>query len=95
MTGEKGEREAEYLIEKARIEGATQLDLSLIGLIEVPKGIANLTQLQQLNLSGNQIEEIPDAIANLTLLQGLDLHNNQIKELPDACLLYTSPSPRD
>ncbi len=76
--------QAEKKIAEALRKGATELDLSNMGLVEIPEAIANLTQLQELNLSRNQIREIPEAIANLTQLQQLDLSSNQLTALPEA-----------
>ena len=76
--------QAEKKIAEALRKGVTELDLSNMGLVEIPEAIANLTQLQQLNLSDNQIIEIPEAIADLTQLQRLDLNDNQIREIPKA-----------
>lgn len=52
MTPEEDYREAERLIEAARQEGATELELSDLSLTEVPESIGHLTQLEQLVLGG-------------------------------------------
>jgi hypothetical protein len=72
MARDKAYREAEQRIEKARREGAIELDLSNMKLTEVPEAIASLTKLQNLDLSRNQLTELPEAIASLTQLQTLD-----------------------
>ena len=84
MAKDAAYRQAEKKIAAALQKDATRLDLSYMGLTEIPEAIANLTQLQSLNLSDNQITEIPEAIANLTQLQELNLRNNQITESPEA-----------
>ncbi len=84
MVKDAAYRQAEAKIAAAQKESAIELDLSGMGLSEIPDAIANLTQLKELSLSGNQITEIPKAIANLTQLSLLDLDNNQITEIPDA-----------
>jgi internalin A len=71
-------------IESALEEGSTELDLSELGLSEVPDSIANLSNLIELNLSKNQITKIPEAIAQLTNLSRLFLASNQITEIPKA-----------
>ncbi|ALF52156.1 hypothetical protein ACX27_03690 [Nostoc piscinale CENA21] len=63
MVRDEAYREAEQRIEQARREDAVELDLSNMGLTEVPEAIANLTQLQTLNLSNNQLTELSEAIA--------------------------------
>jgi Leucine-rich repeat (LRR) protein/GTPase SAR1 family protein len=81
MARDEAYQEAERRIETARQEGATELDLSSMGLTEVPEAIGSLTQLQSLNLSNNQLTELPEAIASLTELQTLKFFNNQLTQL--------------
>jgi internalin A len=71
------------LIEQARAENSTELDLSDKGLTEIPPEIFQLSNLQQLWLSNNQITKIPDAIAALSNLQNLFLYGNKITEIPN------------
>jgi Leucine-rich repeat (LRR) protein len=89
MARDEAYREAEQRIEAARQEGATELDLSGMGLTELPEAIASLTQLQKLNLSDNELTGLPMVIASLTQLRSLDLSGNQLTELPEAigCLI--------
>ncbi|MEH2209469.1 leucine-rich repeat domain-containing protein [Nostoc sp.] len=89
MARDKAYQEAEQRIEKARQEGAIELNLSNIKLTEIPEAIASLTGLQELDLDNNQLTELPEAIASLTGLQRLDLHNNQLTELPEAIASLT------
>ncbi|MEH1947497.1 MAG: COR domain-containing protein [Nostoc sp.] len=89
MARDKAYQQAEQRIEKARREGAIELDLSNIELTEIPKAIASLTGLQQLDLHNNQLTELPEAIASLTGLQRLYLRNNQLIELPEAIASLT------
>ncbi|MEH2154441.1 leucine-rich repeat domain-containing protein [Nostoc sp.] len=89
MARDKAYQKAEQRIEKARQEGAIELDLSNIELTEIPEVIAFLTGLQELDLDNNQLTELPEAIASLTGLQLLDLHNNQLTELPEAIASLT------
>jgi internalin A len=72
------------LIERAKAENWTELDLSRKELTEIPPEIFQLSQLTKLDLCFNQITKIPDEIAALSHLQTLDLHYNQITEIPDA-----------
>lgn len=96
MARDEAYREAEQLIEAARQEGATKLDLSYMGLTEVPEAIASLTQLQSLDLSSNQLTKVPEAIAALTNLRYLKVgsdefsdYNNQLMALPEAIAALT------
>lgn len=74
--------EALFLIEQARKTGATELDLSILGLTELPEAIGQLTQLQVLDLSDNQLMALPDSLDQLTQLQTLDLSANKLTTLP-------------
>ena len=64
---------AEERIAAALKAGATELNLSKLGLTEVPSSVANLSNLTSIDLSENQITEISDAISGLTNLTSLDL----------------------
>ncbi|MBD2157358.1 COR domain-containing protein [Leptolyngbya sp. FACHB-16] len=88
MARDEAYQEAERRIEAAFQEGATELDLSGLGLTEVPEAIASLTQLQSLNLSNNELTELK-AIVSLTQLQELNLSNNELTELPEAIASFT------
>jgi Leucine-rich repeat (LRR) protein len=69
MAVDEAYREAEQRIEAARESGATELDLSGLGLTELPDSIANLTALQTLDLTDNQLTRLPDSIAQLQKLR--------------------------
>ncbi|MEG5067249.1 leucine-rich repeat domain-containing protein [Microcoleus sp. B3-A4] len=89
MLGNEGDREAQQRIERARPEGAIELDLSSLELTELPDALASLTQLQELDLSENQLTELPEAIRSLTQLRQLDLYNNPLTEVPEALASLT------
>ncbi|HXD34221.1 MAG TPA: COR domain-containing protein [Pyrinomonadaceae bacterium] len=74
---------AEREIEKARLSGATELDLSDQKLTELPESLGKLTQLRHLYLFTNQLRELPEFLGQLTQLQGLYLSGNQLRELPE------------
>jgi internalin A len=71
------------LIEQAKAENWTVLNLRGKELTEIPLEIFQLSQLTKLDLSFNQITEIPDEITALSNLQELYLLRNQITEIPD------------
>ena len=50
MAADEAYRQAEERIEHARREKATELDLSSLGLTELPDSLGQLTQLQSLNV---------------------------------------------
>ena len=76
-------RNAEKRIEKARRERAKELDLSNMGLTEVPEALWKLTALERLYLANNQLATLPEALGQLTALQWLDLSDNQFTTLPE------------
>ena len=74
------------------------LDLSNLGIVELPSNINQLTELEILNLSDNQITELPINISNLINLDFLYLDNNwtlqnlpyNLCNLPDDCIINIS-----
>ena len=56
-------------IEMAWRFGATTLNLSDLGLTNLPESLAQLQNLQTLNVSGNQLTALPDSLAQLQNLQ--------------------------
>src|SRR5437588_369724 len=76
---------AEARIQEALKKRATELDLSGLGLTELPESIAQLSQLQMLSLSYNQLTTLPESVAQLSqLLQKLYLDDNQLTSLPES-----------
>jgi Leucine-rich repeat (LRR) protein/GTPase SAR1 family protein len=71
------------LIEIPSIKKLERLDLSELGLTELPPQIGKLTNLTVLRLSYNQITVIPETIGNLTNLTELWLDRNQITLIPE------------
>ncbi|MEG4471304.1 leucine-rich repeat domain-containing protein [Microcoleus sp. AT9_B5] len=86
--------EAVRRIDQAAEEKLTELDLSGLGLEELPGEIGKCTQLETLLLGkwdeekrkwvGNKLTEFPDAVLQLTNLKILSLVKNQITEIPEA-----------
>jgi internalin A len=79
-------------IKQAADTNATELDLSQMGLTEIPEEIAQLTNLSELYLHGNNITIIPDFISQLTHLSKLYISNNEISTIPDSITRLTNLS---
>ena len=77
-----GYAEALRRIEAARTSGEALIDLTHLGLTEVPPEIGTLTQVVVLLLSGNELTTLPPEIAEMTALRHLDLRANQLTRLP-------------
>jgi internalin A len=56
-------------IEAAEASGVSELDLSDMGLSEVPPEIGNLVNLQTLTITNNQRSSLPPEIGNLSSLR--------------------------
>ncbi|HZM80337.1 MAG TPA: leucine-rich repeat domain-containing protein [Candidatus Limnocylindrales bacterium] len=69
-------------ITEARRTRAKTLDLSGLGLTEVPSELSSLTQLARLNLGHNQLTAFPAELSSLTQLTELNLGHNQLTALP-------------
>lgn len=69
-------------IEEARRTRATELDLSGLGITELPDSIGQLSALQVLCLSENQLTGLPESVRNLKSLEDLFLHGNDALNLP-------------
>ncbi len=63
-------------------KGYTWLDLSDLGLREIPPKVWEFEHLTQLDLNGNRIEVLPPDIARLTNLERLSLDGNRLEALP-------------
>ena len=76
--------EALRRIREKRLPGnrTGDLDLSKLGLRELPTEIGQLSALQLLDLSGNALRELPPEIGQLSALQQLVLSNNALRKLP-------------
>jgi internalin A len=83
-TSDKGKTafaEAEARIQEARAIGAYEIDLSHLGLTELPEALATLTQLQTLWLFRNRLRSVPEWLGQLTRLQTLWLDDNRITSI--------------
>jgi internalin A len=73
--------EAERRIAEARRQNAIELDLTGLGLTEMPAALGELRQLQVLSLRNNELQIIPAILGKLKQLQKLDLASNQLREV--------------
>ncbi|MBI9018548.1 MAG: hypothetical protein JEZ07_14945 [Phycisphaerae bacterium] len=71
------------MIEKAKEDDATHLDLNLLGLSQLPPEIGQLKSLKSLFLYRNNLTSLPVEISNLNSLEKLYIHDNKIKVLPE------------
>ena len=75
--------EAELRILSCRGGKSCFLDLSDLGLSEVPDEIKNMPYLRTINLSENCLTELPDFICSYASLESLDVSYNRLSYLPD------------
>jgi Leucine-rich repeat (LRR) protein len=69
-------------IEAARVTGARDLNLVLLGIGKLPAEIGSLAKLQALDLHGNKLETLPPDVGLLRALELIDLRVNQFSALP-------------
>src|SRR5688572_27394129 len=70
------------LIKRAKLSEATELELRLFDLKEIPSELWQLTHLQQLETSGDQLAILPPEIGQLTELQRLTISPAALVTLP-------------
>lgn len=75
-------RRAEERIAECKRERANGLDLSGLGLTELPAGLRELTWLKTLELGANRLDKLPDWLGELQKLQVLRLQMNPIQAWP-------------
>lgn len=75
---------AEARIQEARKHRPDILDLSGLGLTEVPESVTQLSKLRRLSLAGNQLTIVPEFIGQLSQLDWLFLEDNQLTALPES-----------
>lgn len=72
------------VIEAARRDGASSLNLNGRALGSLPESLRGLTTLTQLDVNVNRLTVLPDWLGNLTGLTSLGLSSNQLAGLPDS-----------
>ena len=73
----------EDLIEIARRDGASSLNLNGRALDSLPESLRSLTTLTQLDVNVNRLTVLPDWLGGLPALTRLDLIGNPLTILPD------------
>jgi internalin A len=63
---------------------ASELDISALGLDEIPASLGRLSHLRRLDVSGNKLTKMPDELGNLTQLRSLNLSGNNLVSLPES-----------
>src|SRR3954452_24981530 len=81
--------EAHRRIQEAMDSGEPVLDLSNLGLTELPPQVADLA-LTELQLDGNRIAELPTWLGELTDLTAVSLTNCRLTTVPDQLVGLTS-----
>jgi hypothetical protein len=76
--------QAQERIALCREKHENYLDLSGLGLAQIPDAIGGLKNIRSLNLSENSLAELPDFICSCEALEYLDLSYNRIALLPEA-----------
>lgn len=71
------------IIKYAQYNNVERLDLSKIGLSEVPPGIGMLNSLRILDLGGNRINRLPPEILKLENLEDFYIRENYLTHLPE------------
>ncbi len=79
---DSGYAEALRRIEECRKSGAKSLDLSALGLSDLPPEIAQLSALTTLAVTSNHLSTLPPEIGQLAELKNLILFRNQLSVLP-------------
>jgi internalin A len=75
---------ADARIQKARENRATTLDLSNLGLTELPESVTQLSQLQVLYINDNDLTTLPESVAQLSQLDTLYLDGNKLTVFPES-----------
>jgi len=79
----RGEQIAQHRIQRAKAGLGSRLDLSDLGLDEIPEDVRTLTGLRRLDLTRNELRDLPDWLPELDRLERLVLDDNCLTALPD------------
>jgi leucine-rich repeat protein SHOC2 len=77
------QEELAAVIEKAKKDRSTSLDLSKSNLTELPESIGELIELTSLDISNNKLTTLPESLYNLTNLKELNLSETAIESLSE------------
>ncbi len=77
-----GLSEARHHIAQAAATGTNGLNLSHLGLTELPPELWSLTALTRLDLSHNRLTALPPKVGGLSALTSMDLSHNRLSALP-------------
>lgn len=78
----RGLTEAELRIANCLAKPTARLELSGLGLKELPESLRKLNWLTRLDISINDIAELPEWLGELTELRQLDVQSNPLRFLP-------------
>jgi leucine-rich repeat protein SHOC2 len=78
------EEELEEIIEKARIDRTSTLNLYQSQIYSLPESIGSLTNLVELNINNNLLDNLPESIGNLVNLNRLYINFNRLTKLPES-----------
>ncbi len=73
-------------IREAAVNNARRLDLSGLGMTELPVEVLELRRLQELDLSGNAIRILPATLLQLSSLEKVQISGNPLLNLPPELL---------
>ena len=79
---EELKKEINKRVEDYHLSKDFRINLSRLGLTEIPKIIFDLENLESLDLSENNLSKLPDDIIKLKKLGSLFLHKNKISKFP-------------
>jgi internalin A len=74
----------EEVIQEARANDLSELDLSEFGMAQLPGSFDQLGELQELNLSNNRLTTLPESVGQLSHLRSLVISDNQLTALPES-----------
>ena len=76
-------QQAKARVASAKAYRSTILDLSNLGITEIPYEVWDLTWLERLYIQDNPISMLPSGIGNLRNLETFDMCNTDISSIPN------------